>query len=129
MTPVTDPIGDLLTRIRNAQTTGAASCRVPWSRLKQELSELLVREGWLLGVTVEGEDCKRELLITFRTDREPLSLTRVSKPGRRIYRSVGELKPVERGFGIAILTTSGGLITDKEARKKKIGGEVLCTVS
>ena len=129
MSPVTDPIGDLLTRIRNAQAAGRTQCRASWSKIQQQLADLLVREGWLQSVEVEGEAPKQEMCVTFRTDREPLALKRVSKPGRRIYRSVDELRPVEHGFGIAVLTTSQGLLTDREARQKGIGGELLCTVS
>lgn len=129
MSPVTDPIGDLLTRIRNAQAAGRMQCRAPHSKLRLQLCELLVREGWLQEVTVEGTAPKQDLVMTFRADHASLSLKRVSTPGRRVYRSVEELTPVENGFGIAVLTTSKGLLTDREARLQKIGGEVLCTVS
>ncbi len=129
MAVISDPIGDLLTRMRNAQSAGRAQCRAPLSKLKQQLCELLAREGWLQGVAVEGEAPKQELVISFLADRPALSLKRASKPGRRLYQAVDELKIVESGFGIAILTTSQGLITDREARLKKIGGEVLCIIS
>ncbi|MFH0851931.1 MAG: 30S ribosomal protein S8 [Candidatus Peregrinibacteria bacterium] len=129
MSPVTDPIGDLLTRIRNAQSAGRTQCRASLSQIKLQLCELLVREGLFQSVTVEGKAPKQELSITFLTDRPALSLKRVSTPGRRVYRAVDELKPVENGFGIAVLTTSLGLLTDREARLKKIGGELLCTIS
>jgi small subunit ribosomal protein S8 len=129
MTLLSDPIGDLLTRIRNAQAAGRTECRAPWSRLKQRLCELLKREEWLADVQVVGDKPKQELLLSFRSGRSPLILKRVSKPGRRVYSSTEELDPVLRGFGMAVLTTSQGLMTDKEARKKKIGGEVLCTVA
>lgn len=129
MSPVTDPIGDLLTRIRNAQSVGRTQCRAPWSRLRQQLCELLVKEGWLGRVDVEGTMPKQELVVTFKSDRAALTLERISKPGRRIYRSVDELLPVLRGYGIAILSTSAGLLTDRQARMKKVGGELLCTIS
>lgn len=128
MTPVNDPIGDLLTRVRNAQSAGRTQCRAPRSKLKLELCELLVREKMLQSVAVEGAAPRQELVITFLADR-PLSLKRVSTPGQRVYRSVDELKPVENGFGLAVLTTSQGLLTDREARLKKIGGELLCEIS
>lgn len=128
MSPVTDPIGDLLTRIRNSQAAGRAQCSAPWSTMKLKICELLVREQWLQSVTVEGQDPRKELLITFIPGRV-LNLARVSKPGRRVYRSIKGFKPVERGYGLAILTTSEGILTDSEARKKKLGGEVLCTIS
>ena len=129
MTYVTDPIGDLLTRIRNAQRVRHDECRAPWSRTKQQLCELLKKEGWIADVKVDGEGYKQEITITFLEDKNNLELKRVSKPGRRVYSRYNELKPILNGFGIAVLTTSQGLMTDKEARSKKIGGEVLCTIS
>ena len=127
--PVTDPIGDLLTRMRNAQHARRRACRAPWSRIKQELCELLRREGWIASVEVLGEAPKQELEVTFHPEKSALSLKRMSTPGQRCYAGFSQLKPVLRGFGIAVLTTSRGLLTDKEARKQKVGGEVLCTIS
>ena len=129
MVLLNDPIGDLLTRIRNAQSARRTGCTAPWSKIKQQLCELLVKEGWLAGVEVIGEKPKQEVNVTFRSDRSPLTLKRVSKPGRRVHSGVKELKPVLRGFGMAVITTSEGLLTDKEARKRKLGGEVLCTIA
>ena len=128
MTYVTDPIGDLLTRIRNAQAARRSGCLAPWSILKQKLCELLVREGWLRDVRVSGEDPKRELEVTFVSGKI-LVLKRVSRPGRRWYAHVAGMQPILRGFGMAILSTNQGVMTDKEARKKNVGGEVLCTIS
>ena len=128
MTYMNDPIGDLLTRIRNAQAARRLNCSTPWSRIKQELAELLKREGYLGEIEILGEEPKLSLKVTFIPGKI-LTLSRTSKPGRRVYSKSSELKPVLRGLGIAILTTSSGLMTDVEARKKKIGGEVLCTIS
>lgn len=128
MSYVTDPIGDLLTRMRNAQAARRLSCQVPWSLLKQKLCELLVREGWLQEVRMNGEDPKREIEVIF-VPGKILVLKRVSRPGRRWYAKVAEMRPILRGFGIAVLSTNQGVMTDKEARKKKVGGEVLCTIS
>jgi small subunit ribosomal protein S8 len=128
MTYVNDPIGDLLTRIRNAQGARRNSCRAPWSRMKQELCELLKKEGLVEDVRVIGESPKQELEVSF-VPGKTLELKRVSKPGRRVYSGAAELKPVLRGYGVAILTTSQGLMTDKQARAKKVGGELLCTIS
>lgn len=128
MTYVTDPIGDLLTRLRNAQSARRAHCSAPHSRLKQELCELLKREGWLQEVAVTGEIPKRTLEVTFVPGKK-LHLKRISRPGQRIYSKSIDLLPVLRGYGQAILTTSQGLMTDSEARSRNIGGEVLCTVS
>jgi small subunit ribosomal protein S8 len=129
MTYVTDPIGDLLTRMRNAQKAGKASTTAPHSKLKLQLLELLKKEGWISSVEVLGEAPKLTLEVAFNPEKSSLTLTRASKPGRRTYAGVADLKPVLRGFGMAVLTTSHGLLTDSEARQKKVGGEVLCTIS
>ena len=128
MSPVTDPIGDLLTRIRNAQGARSGSCKAPWSRIKEELCQVLKREGWIADIQVIGEGIEREVEVTFVPGKK-LELKRMSKPGRRLYASSKELKPVLRGYGMAVITTSKGLLTDEEARAQKIGGEVLCTIS
>ncbi len=128
MSFVNDPIGDFLTRMRNAQAARRKTCRAPLSRLKKELCDLLVREGWLQSVEVLGDAPKQEIEVTFVAGKT-LTLTRKSTPGRRLYARVQDLHPVLRGYGQAILTTSQGLMTDEEARTKKVGGELLCTVS
>lgn len=128
MTYVTDPIGDLLTRIRNAQHVRRTECSVPHSRLKQQLCELLVKEGYLSSVSVEG-DVKKQLNIVFHPEKMHLELKRISSPGRRVYSGKDDLKPVLRGYGIAVVSTSQGLMIDKDARKNKIGGEILCTIA
>ena len=127
-TVVNDPIGDLLTRIRNSQKANRVSCRAPWSRIKEDLMKLLKKEGWIANYEVTGEKPMQEIEVTFATDKPALTLKRVSTPGRRSYAGFADLKPVMRGFGVAVLTTSHGLMTDKEAKKKKVGGEVLCTI-
>jgi len=129
MSIVSDPIGDLLTRIRNAQHARKHDCTAPWSRMKQQLCEVLKKEGWIADVQVEGDAPKQQVRVTFSEEKPKLTLDRISKPGRRIYTSAADLKPVLHGFGIAIVSTSEGLMTDTEARKKGIGGEVLCTIS
>jgi len=128
MTVVTDPIGDLLTRMRNAQGARRGTCSAPWSRIKQELCELLKKEGWLQDVRVTGEAPKQDLEVEF-VPGKTLTLARVSTPGRRVYAKAGDLKSVLRGYGIAVITTSEGLLTDTEARKRNVGGEILCTVA
>ena len=126
---LTDPIGDLVTRMRNAQMARRAACRAPWSKIKQELCEVLKREGWIADVRVVGDAPKQEIEVAFLPTKQRLTLKRISTPGRRVYAKSAELKPILRGYGAAILTTSEGLMTDGEARKRKLGGEVLCTVS
>lgn len=129
MSPVSDPIGDLLTRMRNAQAARHESCRAPWSRILEQLCGLLRQEGWIADVRVIGDEPKKELEVTFDREKPRLTLQRISKPGRRAYSGAKELPPVLEGFGIAVVSTSQGLMTDKEARKRGVGGEVLCTVS
>lgn len=128
MADLNDPIGDLLTRMRNAQHARRATCRAPHSKIKQQLLELLKRDGWIQDVQVIGDAPKQDLEVTF-VPGKTLELARVSKPGRRVYAATTDIKQVLQGYGIAVITTSEGLLTDKEARKKKIGGEILCTVS
>ncbi len=129
MTYVTDPLGDLLTRMRNAQSSGAMRCAVPYSKLKHQLCELLAKNEWISGVQVEGEGVEKLLVVSFAKDKPSLMLKRVSKPGRRVYMHVSDLRPVLQGYGMAVLTTNKGLMTDVDARKARIGGEVLCTVA
>jgi small subunit ribosomal protein S8 len=128
MTYVNDPIGDLLTRMRNAQAARRKSCTAPLSKIKLELCELLKKVELLESVEVIGDVPKQSIKVTFVPGKK-LMLSRMSTPGRRVYAKSAELRPVLRGYGHAILTTSQGLMTDAEARKKKIGGEVLCTVA
>ncbi len=129
MVMLTDPIGDLLTRMRNAQKARHHTCNAPWSRIIESLLTLLKTEGWIADVRVVGDAPKQEVEVTFSADKPVLEIKRVSKPGKRQYAGSEELKPVLQGYGIAVLTTSQGLLTDKEARKRHIGGEVLCTIS
>lgn len=125
---VNDPIGDMLTRLRNAQGARRTSCSIPHSRLKLALAELLKKEGWVESVEVTGDAPKQHIDVTFIPGKI-LTLTRISTPGRRVYQRAADLKPVLRGYGISVLTTSKGLKTDKQAREEKLGGEVLCQIS
>lgn len=129
MTYVTDPIGDLLTRMRNAQHARKPECRAPWSRMREQVLNLMLKEGWIHSVRMEGQKPFAELIVTFAEEKQPLELKRVSKPGRRVYASYSDIKPVLNGYGMAIITTSKGLLTDSQAREQRTGGEVLCTVS
>jgi small subunit ribosomal protein S8 len=129
MPNLTDPIGDLITRMRNAQKARKPSCRGQWSTINEELCNVLKSEGWIAEVRVLGEAPHQEIEVTFNPEKPTLQLKRVSKPGRRVYAGSKELSPVLRGYGAAIITTSQGLLTDAQARQKKVGGEILCTVS
>ena len=129
MTYVTDPIGDLLTRMRNAQKVGHDSCRTSFSKIKHQLCELLKNEKWISGVEVLGDAPKQEIEVTFSEEKPEMEIKRISKPGRRVYSGKSDLKPILRGYGIAVLTTSKGLMTDVQARKEGVGGEILCTIA
>ncbi|MBI5745903.1 MAG: 30S ribosomal protein S8 [Nitrospirae bacterium] len=129
---MTDPIADMLTRIRNAGMRRIEEVDLPSSRIRVEIARILREEGFLKGfksTKEEGLDVLRLFLKYTEEERPVISgLTRVSKPGRRVYAGTKEIPPVKRGLGIAIVSTSSGIMTDKEARKNNIGGEVICYV-
>lgn len=128
---VTDPIADMLTRIRNANQQRHEEVVVPASKLKADLAEILKNEGFIKGYKVESEGVAKNIVITLKykgNDRVISGLKRVSKPGLRQYVKVNEIPKVLNGLGIVVLSTSQGLMTDKEARAKKIGGEVLAYI-
>jgi small subunit ribosomal protein S8 len=129
---VTDPIGDMLTRIRNAQERGKSKVVTPASRLRARVLDVLQQEGFIRGyATVEYGGGKSEIEIELKYfDGEPVirEIHRVSKPGRRVYASVDRLPTVYNGLGISILSTPKGVMSDAEARAQHVGGEVICTV-
>jgi len=131
---VTDPIADYLTRIRNAQQAGHRVVDIPASNEKKTLTEILYKNGYILKYTfVETDNKQGEIKIALKYDpisRLPVirELSRVSKPGRRIYKGAEELPKIINGLGISLISTSKGIMTDKDARKQHIGGEVLCYV-
>ena len=129
---MTDPIADMLTRIRNAIHAKREVVEVPFSKLKLGMVKLFEQEGYLQTSSVVEAGSQGKILITLRytREREPVinDLRRVSKPGRRVYLGYTEIKPVLGGMGTAILSTSKGLLTDKQAKEAKIGGELLCTI-
>jgi small subunit ribosomal protein S8 len=129
----TDPIGDMLTRIRNASSARHEKVLVPASRLKLRIAEVLRDEGFIKDFVVHKDDKKQgaiTIVLKYSTDREPAisDIKRVSKPGLRRYVATGNIPRVLNGMGIAILSTSRGLMVDREARKQKVGGELICTV-
>lgn len=129
---ITDPIADLLTRIRNASTAKHPSVDVPASNLKKAICQILVDEGYIKGmkVTDDGKQGVITLTLKYQENGAPVidGLKRVSKPGLRVYAGAQELPQVLRGLGIAIISTSKGVMTDKKARENHIGGEVLAFV-
>lgn len=130
---MTDPIADLLTRIRNAIQARQDSCEIPASLEKESILKILRQEGFIKNY-VRQEASPQDTLIVFlkylgRNQRAIVNtLKRVSTPGRRVYRGYREFRPVLGGLGLAIVSTPGGIMTDKEAKEKKLGGEVLCEV-
>jgi small subunit ribosomal protein S8 len=129
---MTDPIADMLTRIRNANLAYKDEVVVPASRLKEEIAQVLAREGYVTGYRVEGEEPKRRIVIEMKygpeRERTVSGVKRVSRPGRRVYADRDRLPRVLGGLGIAILSTSQGLMTDRQAARRGVGGEVLCHV-
>ncbi len=129
---ITDPIGDLLSRIRNGQLRGKSKVTSPNSRLRTSLLDVLQAEGFIRGYAeVEFKDGLKQLEIELKYhEGRPVirELKRVSTPGRRVYASVKELKPHRQGLGVSIVSTPQGVMTDSAAREKNVGGEVLCQV-
>ena len=129
---ITDPIADLLTRIRNASTAKHPSVDIPASNLKKAIANILLEEGYVKGVQVIADDKQGVIRIALKyteTGAPVISgIRRVSKPGLRVYAGAEELPQVLRGLGIAIISTSKGVMTDKKARKEHVGGEVLAFV-
>ncbi len=131
---MTDPIADMLTRIRNAGRARHESVDVPFSRIKEGIARVLVEEGYLQEVRrVKVKDgAGEELLIQLKFDRENnpiiLGLRRVSRPSLRVYVGAKKIPPIRRGLGINILSTPRGILVDREAQKAKVGGELICSV-
>ena len=128
---MTDPISDMLTRIRNAQLGGKNTVSMPSSRLKAAIAQVLQDEGYIDGFAVRENGTKRDIEISLKYYAgQPVieKLERVSRPGLRIYRGVDQIPKVMNGLGIAIMSTSRGVMTDRKARSQGVGGEVLCIV-
>ena len=125
---VIDPIADMLTRMRNALNAKHKNVSIPVSKQKLAITELLLNEGYIASYKVEGEGIKSNIVIDFKDNNVIRGLKRISKPGLRIYAGVEDLPKVINGLGIAIISTNKGIITDREARKLGVGGEVLAYV-
>ena len=127
----TDPIADLLTRIRNASMVGKTEVRVPSSKLKKVVAEQLKKSGYLADVKVEAGKPRDTLVVTINKDGENATfteLTRMSKPGRRMYVSANDIPRVKSGRGLVLVSTSKGVVTGQEAVKQRLGGELLLKV-
>ena len=127
---MTDPIADMLTRIRNANMVGHESVDVPASKMKKSIAEILLNEGYIKGYDLIEDNKQGIIRIQMKygqnKERVITGIKKISKPGLRVYAKTEDIPRVLGGLGIAIVSTSAGVITDKEARKKNIGGEVIC---
>ena len=131
---MTDPIADMLTRIRNGNTAFHDAVRMPSSKVKESLAQILQREGYIEGYEIADDPGRPGKVLTINMKYSPerarsiSGIRRVSKPGLRVYRGADRLPRVLGGLGVAVLSTSQGLMTDREARQRRMGGEVLCYV-
>ena len=127
---MTDPIADLLTRIRNAAMRELTQTVAPYSKMKEQILVVLQNEGYIESYTVEG-DLKKNLIIKLKyngNNSVVKTLKKISKPGIRKYVGYREMKPVLNGYGVGIVSTSKGILTDKQARDQKVGGEIICEI-
>jgi len=138
---MTDPITDMFNRIRNAQAVFHQTTAVPFSELKYQIAKILEKEGFIETAEKKGKGTQKIIQIALKYRKKPsasggeenaepliLGVKRVSKPGQRIYRDYRSLRRVRDGYGIAVISTSKGIMTNKEARKNKLGGEIICEV-
>ena len=128
---LTDPIADMLTRIRNAKSAKHENVKIPYSNMKLGIANILKNEGYIKDFEIKEDGSKKDVVVSLKyVDGENVikGLKRISKPGRRVYSGVEDLPKVLGGLGIAIVSTPKGVITDKECRKHSVGGEVLCYV-
>jgi len=128
---MTDPITDMLNQIKNAEAVGKTDVLVPLSKIKNEIADILFKEGYVGEVKKTTKEKIKSLKISLKYDNGLPAIAgfkRVSKPGQRIYNGVSEIRKVHGGYGLSIISTSKGLMTNKDARYKKIGGEVICQI-
>jgi small subunit ribosomal protein S8 len=126
-----DPISDMLTRIRNAAMVNKSEVSLPHSKIKETVAKILAEYGFLQSVEVNGSDKDKKLVITIAPENSSSTITeiaRISKPGRRVYVNSSEIPTVKRGRGIVVISTSKGVMAGSEAKQKKLGGELICQV-
>ena len=132
MSVITDPIGDMLTRIRNAVAVGHERVTMPSSKMKVGIAKILAEEGFIdrYEVSEDGHRDKLELVLRYGERRQPVivGIRRISRPGHRVYRGARDIPRVQGGIGVAVVSTSQGLLPDREARKRRLGGEIVCEV-
>ena len=125
---MTDPIADMLTRLRNAQMIGKSEVSLPYSKIKQSIAEILKSSGYLAEVKVVQAGAFSQLVLQLSSAKNIRKIRRISKPGRRIYAKASKMPVVLGGRGVMIVSTSRGIMTDNEARKQRLGGELMCEV-
>ncbi|MBI4837495.1 MAG: 30S ribosomal protein S8 [Candidatus Portnoybacteria bacterium] len=128
---MTDPIADMLIRIKNAQAVGRQTVKIPFSGLKLSLAQILEKAGFVGKVEKRGKDIQKYIKIDlkYKEGRSNIGgVRRMSRPGQRLYVTKNEIRPVKQGYGLAIISTSKGLMTNKEARKIGVGGELMCEI-
>ena len=134
---MTDPITDMLNRIRNAQAVFKSRVFIPFSKIKYDIAKILEKEGFIEKAEKKGRGVKRSIEIVLKYEKDEFSnrplpaisgLKRISKPGQRIYVGWRDIKRARGGYGISIISTSKGLLSDKEAKKRRLGGEVICEI-
>jgi small subunit ribosomal protein S8 len=126
-----DPIGDMITRIRNAQLRALNNVTIPSSKFRARILDVLKQEGYIANYKISSDNKKESLLVDLKySNGLPVikEIKRVSKPGRRIYAKAGSIEKIQNGLGIAIVSTSMGIMSDNDARTKNIGGEIICRV-
>jgi small subunit ribosomal protein S8 len=127
-----DTIADMLTMIRNAQAVKKETVSIPYSKLKMEIAKILVKEKFIKEAELKGKKNKKiiDIILAYDNEKNPVinHIARISKSSRRIYLPLKKIRPVRRGFGLQIISTPKGILTDKESKKEKVGGEVICEV-
>jgi len=124
-----DPISDMLTRIRNAQAVSHQTVVIPFSKVKYEIAKVLEKESFIGRIETKGRKIKKVMEINLKYEKGEPAITvlkRISKPGKRIYIKKDQLRPIRQDYGISIISTSSGIMSNREAKKKGLGGEVLC---
>lgn len=128
---ISDPIADMCARIKNAYQVRHKNLAIPFSKMKEEIAKILVAEGYIKEMKIEGKDKeKRIILILLYKKKQPAmtGIKRISRPGVRAYAKANKISPVLSGLGISVISTSQGLMTNRQARKKNLGGEIICSI-
>lgn len=128
---ISDPIADMCARIKNAYQVRQKNLTIPFSKMKEEIAKILVAEGFIKEMKIEGKDKEKRIILTLLYKKKQPAMTgikRISRPGMRAYVKANKISPVLSGLGISIISTSQGLMTSRQARKKNLGGEIICSI-